>query len=89
MARLAGGMVLPLPLHSLVLAFSNIVHVCYGCNILATAPWQAMGLVYTYIVHIIPGVAEEGCNATLYRHGWSHMGRGTGSPGGKKICPYD
>ena len=31
-----------------------------------------MGLVYTYIVHIIPEFAEEGCTATLYMHGCSH-----------------
>ena len=72
MGRLAGGMVLPLPFHSLSLAFCHIVHLCYGCTTLATAAWQAMGLVYTYIVHIIPEFAEEGCTATLYMHGWSH-----------------
>ena len=57
MARLAGGMVLPLPFHSLVLAFCHIVHLCYGFTTLAIATWQAMGLVYTYIVHIIPEFA--------------------------------
>ena len=62
----------PLPFHSLVLAFCHIVHLCYGCTTLATAAWQAMGLVYTYIVHIIPEVVEEGCTATLYMHAWSH-----------------
>ena len=31
-----------------------------------------MGLVCTYIVHIIPEFAEEHCTATLYMHGWSH-----------------
>ena len=31
-----------------------------------------MGLVYTYIVHIIPEFAEESCTATRYMHGWSH-----------------
>ena len=72
MGRLAGGMVLPLLFHSLVVAFCHIVHLCYGCTTLATAAWQAMGLVYTYIVHIIPEFAEEGCTATLYMHGWSH-----------------
>ena len=72
MGRLAGGMVLPLPFHSLVLAFCHIVHLCYRCTTLATAAWQAMGLVYTYIVHIIPEFAEEGCTATLYVHWWSH-----------------
>ena len=70
--RLAGGIVLPLPFHSLVLAFCHLVHLCYGCTTLATATWQAMGLVYTYIVHIIPDFAEEGCTATLYMHGWFH-----------------
>ena len=70
MGKLAGGMVLPLPFHSLVLAFCNIVHLCYGCTTLATAAWQAMGLVCTYIVHIIPELAEEGCTATLHMHGW-------------------
>ena len=72
MGRLAGGMVLPLPFHSLVLALCHIVHLCYGCTTLATVAWQAMGLVYTYVVHIIPEFAEEGCSATLYMHGWSH-----------------
>ena len=72
MGRLAGGMVLPLPFHSLVLAFCHIVHLCYGCTTLATAAWQAMDLVYTYIVHIIPEFAEEGCTATLNVHGRSH-----------------
>ena len=79
MGRLLGGMVLPLPFHSLVLAFCHIVHLCYGCTTLATAAWQAMGLVYTSIVHIIPELAEEGCTTTLYMHGWSHtwFNRGT------------
>ena len=72
MGRLAGGMVLPLPFHSLVVAFCHMVHLCYGCNNLATVTWQAMGMLYTYIVHIIPEFAEEGCTATLYMHGWSH-----------------
>ena len=47
-------------------------HLCYGCTTLETAAWQAMGLVYTYVVHIIPKFVEEGCTATLYMHGWSH-----------------
>ena len=72
MGRLAGGMVLPLPFHSLVVAFCHMVHLCYGCNNLATVTWQAMGMLYTYIVHIIPEFAEQGCTATLYMHGWSH-----------------
>ena len=72
MGRPAGGMVLPLPFYSPVVAFCHIVHVCYGCPTLATATWQAMGLVYTYIVHIIPKFAEEGCTATLYMHARSH-----------------
>ena len=72
MGRLARGMVLPLPFHSLVVAFCHMVHLCYGCNNLATVTWQAMGMLYTYIVHIIPEFAEEGCTATLYMHGWSH-----------------
>ena len=46
---------------------------CCGSNNLATATWQAMGMLYTYIVHIIPEFAEEGCTATLYMH----MGRPT------------
>ena len=72
MGRLARGMVLPLPFHSLVLAFCHMVHLCYGSNNLATVTWQAMGMLYTYVVHIIPEFAEEGCAATLYMHGWSH-----------------
>ena len=72
MGRLARGMVLPLTFHSMVLALCHIVHMCYGCTTLATAAWQAMGLMYAYIVHIIPEYAEEGCTATLYVHGWSH-----------------
>ena len=72
MGRLAGGMVLPVPFHSLVLAFCHMVHLCYGSNKLATVTWQGMGMLYTYIVHIIPQFAEEGCTATLYMHGWSH-----------------
>ena len=60
MGRLAGGMVVPLPFHSLVVAFCHMVHLCYGCNNLATVTWQAMGMLYTYIVHIIPEFAEEG-----------------------------
>ena len=72
MGRLAGGMVLPLTFHSLVVAFCHMVHLCYGCNNLATVTWQAMGMLYTYIVHIIPEFAEEGCTATLYMHGRSH-----------------
>ena len=47
MRRLAGGVVLPLPFHSVVLAFCHIVHVCYGCTTLANVAWQATGLVYT------------------------------------------
>ena len=65
-------MVLPLPFHSLILAFCHIIHLCYGCTTLVAVAWQAMGLVYTYIVYIIPEFAEEGCTATLYMHGWSH-----------------
>ena len=72
MGRLAGGMVLPLAFHSLVLAFCHIVHLCHCCTTLATAAWQAMGLVYIYTVRIIPEFAEEGCTTTLYMHGWSH-----------------
>ena len=72
MGRLVDGMVLPLPFHCLVLVFCHIVHLCYGCTTLPIAAWQAMGLVYTYIVHIIPEFAGEGCTATLYLHGWSH-----------------
>ena len=72
MGKLAGGMVLLLPFHSLVMAFCHIVHLCYVGTALANAAWQAMRLVYTYIVHIIPEFAEEGCTATLYMHGWSH-----------------
>ena len=72
MGRRAGGMVLPLPFHSLVLAYCRMVHLCYGCTELSTCSWRAMGLVCTYIVHIIPEFAEEGCTATLYMHGWSH-----------------
>ena len=72
MGRLARGMVLPLPFCCMVLTFYHIVHLCYGCTTLATAAWQAMGLVYTYIVHIIPEFAEEGCTATLDMHGWAH-----------------
>ena len=72
MGRLAGGMVLLLPFHSLVMAFCHTVHLCYGCTNLATAAWQAMGLVYTYSVHIVPEYAKEGCTTTRYMHGWSH-----------------
>ena len=72
MGTLAGGMVLPLPFPSLVLAFCHIVHLCYACTTFAPAAWQAMGWLYTYIVHIILEFAEEGCIATLYMHGWSH-----------------
>ena len=72
MGRLAGGMVLPLPFHSLVLAFFHIVHLCYGCTTLATVARQAMGSMYMDIVHIISEYAEEGCIATLCMNGWSH-----------------
>ena len=72
MHRLAAGMVLPLPFHSLVLVYCRMVHLCYGCTEMSTLSWRAMGLVCTYIVHIIPEFAEEGCAATLYMHGWSH-----------------
>ena len=71
MGRLAGGMVLPLPFHSLVLAFRHMVHLCSGSNNMATVTWQAMGMLYTYIVHIRE-FAEEGCTATLYMHGSLH-----------------
>ena len=73
MGRLVGGMVLPLPFHFLVLAFCHMVHLCYGSNNLATVTRQAMGMLYTYIAHIIPEFAEEGSTATLYMHGWSHI----------------
>ena len=73
-------MVLPLPFHSLVLAFCHILHLCYGCITLATAAWHAMGLVYTYILHILLEFAEEGCTATLYMHGWSHTWFNTRTP---------
>ena len=72
MGRLAGGMVLPLPFHSLLLGYCRMVHLCYGCTELSTCSWRAMGLVCTYMVHIIPEFAEEGCTATLYMHGWGH-----------------
>ena len=49
-----------------------MVHLCYGCTELTTCSWRAMGLVCTYIVHILPEFAEESCTATLYMHGWSH-----------------
>ena len=54
-------MVMPLPFHAWVLTFCHMVHLCYGCNELPTVAWQAMGSVYTYIVHIIRKFAEEGC----------------------------
>ena len=73
MGRLVRGMVLQLPFHSFVLVLCPMVHLCYGCNELPPAAWQAMGLVYTYVVRIIRKFAEEGCMATLYFHGWSHM----------------
>ena len=72
MGKLVGGMVLPLPFRSLVLAFCHMVHLCYGSNNLGTVTWQAMGMLYTYIVHIIPEFAEQGCTATFYMHAWSH-----------------
>ena len=72
MGRLAGGMALPLPFHSLVLAYCRMVHLCYVCGELSTCSWRAMGLVCTYIAHMIPEFAEEGCTATLYMQGWSH-----------------
>ena len=55
MRRLARGMVLPLPFQFLVLAFCQMVHLFYGYD-LPTSAWQAMGLVYAYIVHITWGV---------------------------------
>ena len=72
MGRLAGGMVLTLPFHSLVLP-CYMVHLEYGCLDATTTSWCAMGLVCTYIVRIIPTFTEEGCGATLYIHGWNHM----------------
>ena len=78
--RLMGGMVLPLPFHSLVFAYSRKVHLCYGCTELTTFSWHAMGLVCTYILHIIPKFAEEGGIATLYMHGWSHTWFNPGTP---------
>ena len=47
MGKLAGGMVLPLPFHSLLVAFCHKVHLCYGSNNLVTVTWQAMGVLYT------------------------------------------
>ena len=55
---------LPLFFHSLVVAFCRMVHLCYDSNNLASVTWRAMGILYTYIVHIIPEFAEEGCTAT-------------------------
>ena len=72
MGRWAGGMVLALPFHSFAAAFCHMVHLSNGCTALATVAWQAIGLVYIYIVHIIAEFAEEGCTATLHMHGWSH-----------------
>ena len=74
MGRLVGRMVLPLPFPSLVLAFCHIAHLSYGCTTLASEAWQAMGSVYTYIVHIILEFAEEGCAATLYMQGGRTLG---------------
>ena len=74
MGRLVGGMVLPLPFHSRVLAYCRMVHLCYGCTELTTRSWRAMGLVCTYIVHMIPEFAEEGCTATLCMHGGATHG---------------
>ena len=64
-------MVLPLPFHSLDLLYCSMVHLCYGCTQLSTCSWRAMGLLCTYLVHIILEFTEEGCTATLYMHGWS------------------
>ena len=58
MGRLAGGMVLPVPFHSLILAYCSMVHLCHGCTELTTCSWRAMGLVCTYILHIIREFAE-------------------------------
>ena len=57
-----------MPFHSLGLAFCHMVHLCCGGNALPTTAWQAMVLVYPYIVHIIPRFAEEGYIATLSEH---------------------
>ena len=72
MGRVVGGMVPPLPFHSLILAYCRTVHLCYGCTELSTCSWRVMGLGCTYVVHIIPQFVEEGCTATVYMHGWSH-----------------
>ena len=65
-------MVVLVPFHSIVLVYCHMVHLFCGCAKLSTCSWRAMGLVCTYIVHIIPEFAEEGCAATPYMHGWSH-----------------
>ena len=71
MGRRASGMVLPLPFHTLVLAYCRMVHLYYGCTELSTCSSRAMGLLCTYHVHIVPEFTEEGCTATLYMQGWS------------------
>ena len=65
-------MVPPLAFHSLVFPYCRMVHGGYDCTVLSACSCHAMGLVSTYIVHIIPEFAEEGCTTTLYLHGWSH-----------------
>ena len=71
----------PSPLARIVIVLSTHVimgwcigggTLCYANIELSTCSWRAMGLVCTYIVRIVPELAEEGCTTTLYLHGWRH-----------------
>ena len=61
MGRLSGGMVLPLPFNSVVLACRHVVHLCYGCTTWATAAH-----------HRPPGTSLEAING-LQHCCWHNM----------------
>ena len=58
----------PLPWHSAASGDALLLR----CHELATAAWQGMGLVCTYVVQFIPEFAKEGCTVTLCMHGLFH-----------------
>ena len=52
MWTLEGGIVLPMPFHSLVLASCHIVHLCYGCTI--AIDWQLKhGKIWVRCTHAL------------------------------------
>ena len=72
MGMVASTMALPNPFHLMCLTFCHMVVLVYASLDISYKHWQGMGMLCTYLVHLIAELTEEESTATLYFHGWSH-----------------